>query len=145
MAVSFLRELPVLLLSASRRLTRPSECRTSFDGTPPSHFYGELVKTSEGCEMLDESEHFLRFCDTIREHADRELDPDCIAQLKSVLWAVVSRVGPANPILLLIPRSCCSQGHIGATENGLVFIEDEYILADIVEIACTSPVYSLRG
>jgi len=47
--------------------------------------------------MLDESEHFLRFCDTIREHTDRELDPDYIAQLKSVLWAVVSDFDSANP------------------------------------------------
>ncbi|GAA5998873.1 hypothetical protein JCM5350_007882 [Sporobolomyces pararoseus] len=98
---------------------------TSFDGTPPSHFYGELVKTSEGCEILDDSEHFLRFCDIIRDHADgRELEPEYVAELKSVLWAI---------------------GHIGACENGLMFIEDEFILPDIVEIACTSPVYSLRG
>ncbi|GAA5902766.1 TORC2 complex subunit TSC11 [Sporobolomyces salmoneus] len=98
---------------------------TTFDGTPPSHFYGELVRTSEGCEILDDSEHFLRFCDIIRDHADeRDFEPSYIAQLKSVLWAV---------------------GHIGSTENGLMFIEDEFILPDIVEIACTSPVYSLRG
>ncbi|GAA5852982.1 hypothetical protein JCM3766R1_000033, partial [Sporobolomyces carnicolor] len=98
---------------------------SSFDGTPPPHFYGELVKTIEGCEILAESEHFLKFCDVIRDHADgRELEPVFIARLKSVLWAV---------------------GHIGSTENGLALIEEEFILPDIVEIACTSPVYSLRG
>ncbi|GAA5937590.1 TORC2 complex subunit TSC11 [Sporobolomyces koalae] len=97
---------------------------TLFDGTPPSHFYGELVKTAEGCDILEDSGHFLRFCDVIRQHAEHDLDPDYIAQLKSVLWAV---------------------GHIGSVENGLMFLEDELILADIVEIACTSPVYSLRG
>ncbi|GAA5961649.1 hypothetical protein JCM3765_000463 [Sporobolomyces pararoseus] len=98
---------------------------TTFDGTPPPHFYGELVKTSEGCEILDDSEHFLRFCDIVRDHADgRELEAEYIAELKSVLWAI---------------------GHIGACENGLMFIEEEFILPDIVEIACTSPVYSLRG
>ncbi|GAA6063262.1 hypothetical protein JCM10212_004996 [Sporobolomyces blumeae] len=97
---------------------------TNFDGTPPPHFYGQLVKTIEGCEILEDSGHFIRFCDLIRQHADLCLEPDYIVQLKSVLWAV---------------------GHIGSSENGLMLIEDEFILPDIVEIACASPIYSIRG
>ncbi|GAA5918699.1 hypothetical protein JCM1841_006247 [Sporobolomyces salmonicolor] len=113
-----------LSLAAVLKVDGGALASTTFDGTPPPHFYGELVKTQEGCEILDESGHFTRFAEIIREHAERELDSEFVAQLKSVLWAV---------------------GHIGSSERGLPFLDDEFILTDMVEIASTSPVYSLRG
>ncbi|GAA5917264.1 hypothetical protein JCM5296_000314 [Sporobolomyces johnsonii] len=113
-----------LSLAAVLKVDGGALASPTFDGTPPSHFYGELVKTQEGCQILDDSGHFTRFAEIIREHAERELDGEFVAQLKSVLWAV---------------------GHIGSSERGLPFLDDEFILTDIVEIASTSPVYSLRG
>lgn len=64
--------------------------RTSFNGTPPAHFYGELVRTEEGCQILEDSGHFPEFADFIREHGLEDFDSEIIAKLKSVLWAVVS-------------------------------------------------------
>ncbi|KAI5479428.1 cytosolic regulator Pianissimo [Pseudohyphozyma bogoriensis] len=98
--------------------------RTPFDGTPPPHFYGELVKTPEGCEILADSGHFPLFADFIQQHGLEDEDVEVISKLKSVLWAV---------------------GHVGASPGGLPFLEDEYIVQSIVEIAEDSPVYSLRG
>lgn len=114
------RELAVGTLPHSGEgVTKPS-----FDGRAPPHFYGELVKTEEGCDILDHSEHFAVFVDYIREHGLEDDDAAIIGRLKSCLWAV---------------------GHIGASSGGLPFLESEYIVQSIVEIAETSPVYSLRG
>lgn len=61
----------------------------SFDGTPSPHFYGELVKTDEGCQILEASGHFAEFSTFIRQHGLEDSDSDVIARLKSVLWAIV--------------------------------------------------------
>jgi hypothetical protein len=60
-----------------------------FDGTPPPHFYGELVKTDEGCDILRDSGHFDDFAAIISLHAESDFDQEFIETLKSVLWAVV--------------------------------------------------------
>lgn len=58
----------------------------------PLHFYGELVKTAEGRMILEAKGHFGQFVDVIRTHGMESSDLEVIAKLKSVLWAVVSRV-----------------------------------------------------
>lgn len=84
----------ICLLSADtvihRRSTISGFCSRRFDGTPPPHFYGELVKTDEGCDMLEDCGHFSEFAEFIRENMYEDQDADTVAQLKSVLWAVVS-------------------------------------------------------
>ncbi|KAM0790272.1 hypothetical protein ACM66B_005576 [Microbotryomycetes sp. NB124-2] len=90
----------------------------------PPHFYGELVKTEEGCNVLDASGHFAEFAEYLRQHAMEDFDEDVIFKLKSVLWAV---------------------GHVGSTDGGLEFLDQEDILETIVDIAEESPVFSLRG
>ena len=65
--------------------------RQTFDGTTPPHFYGELAKTEEGCQLLREKGHFREFADFVREHKHEKQDPATIAKLKSVLWALVSK------------------------------------------------------
>ncbi|GEM10208.1 cytosolic regulator Pianissimo [Rhodotorula toruloides] len=95
-----------------------------FDGTPPPHFYGELVKTDEGCDILRDSGHFDDFAAIISLHAESDFDQEFIETLKSVLWAV---------------------GHIGSSAAGLMLLDDFDVLADIVQIAAFSPIYSLRG
>lgn len=74
---------------ASHRVTNWVGRSGAFDGTAPPHFYGELVKTDEGCDMLEESGHFPEFADFIRQHGLEDFDPEIIDKLKSVLWAVV--------------------------------------------------------
>ncbi|BGP18107.1 hypothetical protein JCM10213v2_006158 [Rhodosporidiobolus nylandii] len=117
-------ELELALAAALKTDGGLREPSSTFDGTPPSHFYGELVKTAEGCEILHESGHFQQFAEVIQQHAEVELDEPYIMTLKSVLWAV---------------------GHIGSTADGLALLDDEGVLTDMVQIAAFSPVYSLRG
>ncbi|KAF9533164.1 Rapamycin-insensitive companion of mTOR, N-term-domain-containing protein [Crepidotus variabilis] len=95
-----------------------------FDGTVPSHFYGEMAKTELGCQVLQEKGHFTEFAEFIRQHNHESEDIDLILKLKSILWAV---------------------GHIGSTEGGLHFLEEEEIIPVILEIAEESPIPALRG
>ncbi|KAI9321769.1 Rapamycin-insensitive companion of mTOR, middle domain-containing protein [Dichotomocladium elegans] len=94
------------------------------DGLTPPHFYGELTKTEEGCNLLREKGHFQYFAKYIRSCALENLDAEVFQQLKAVLWAV---------------------GNIGSTRNGLPFLEEEDIVKDIVWIAEHSEVLSLKG
>ncbi|CED82219.1 ste16 protein [Phaffia rhodozyma] len=96
----------------------------AFDGTVPAHFYGELVKTAEGCQMLREQGHFGEFAEFVRQNGMECVDSDVINKLKSVLWAV---------------------GHIGSTRGGFPFLEEEDLLEVIVDIAEQSSVLSVRG
>lgn len=63
--------------------------RTSLSSSVPSHFYGELVKTPEGCQILEEKGHFLDFADFIRDSGLENQDLEGLLRLKSILWAVV--------------------------------------------------------
>ncbi|KIM25763.1 hypothetical protein M408DRAFT_203761 [Serendipita vermifera MAFF 305830] len=95
-----------------------------FDGIAPPHFYGEMVKTELGCQVLHDKGHFSDFTHFIRQHGYDSDDSDIILRLKSVLWAV---------------------GNIGATEKGIPFLEEEDIIPHIVDMASSSPVLSVRG
>ncbi|KAG9304658.1 hypothetical protein G9A89_020222 [Geosiphon pyriformis] len=96
----------------------------TFDGTTPPHFYGELAKTEEGCQLLRERGHFREFARFVREHGMERRDSSIVSKLKSVLWAL---------------------GNIGASKSGLPFLEEENIIKDIVHIAENSEILSLKG
>ncbi|KAG0139923.1 hypothetical protein CROQUDRAFT_111390 [Cronartium quercuum f. sp. fusiforme G11] len=100
------------------------ELIASANGTPPPHFYGELVKTSEGRDLLKSKGHFRAFIDTIRQHGLEEKDLELIAKLKTALWAI---------------------GNIGSSVGGLAFLEADSVVDDIAGIAETSNVFSVRG
>jgi rapamycin-insensitive companion of mTOR len=100
------------------------ETRQPGDGWTPPHFYGELTRTEEGCMLMKEKGHFQLFANYIREHAMDNRDPEVILRLKATLWAV---------------------GNIGATRNGLPFLEEEDIVKDIVHMAEKCDVLSLKG
>ncbi|KAM3580575.1 hypothetical protein VKS41_007236 [Umbelopsis sp. WA50703] len=100
------------------------ETRQPGDGWTPPHFYGELTRTEEGCMLMKEKGHFQLFANYIREHAMDNRDPEVILRLKATLWAV---------------------GNIGATRNGLPFLEEEDIVKDIVNMAEKCDVLSLKG
>ncbi|KAI8987675.1 Rapamycin-insensitive companion of mTOR, N-term-domain-containing protein [Mycotypha africana] len=96
------------------------------DGLSPPHFYGELTKTEEGCNLLREKGHFRLFADYVRNSSSNKFKESdtSLSQLKAVLWAL---------------------GNIGATKNGLPFLEEENVIKDIVEMAETSEILSLKG
>ncbi|KAK5821402.1 Rapamycin-insensitive companion of mTOR, N-term-domain-containing protein [Linnemannia elongata] len=89
-----------------------------------SHFYGELTKTEEGCQLLRAKGHFSDYARYIREHCAECKDPKIIGELKSILWAV---------------------GNIGSTPGGLPFLEDEDLIKYIVGMAERSKILSIKG
>jgi len=89
------------------------------------HFYGQLTKTPQGCELLQRKGHFKLFVDYIRKNSDKSImSSSQNKKLKSVLWAV---------------------GHIGSTKNGISFLIEEGIIKDIIKLAETSTILSIKG
>lgn len=94
------------------------------DGHVPPHFYRELSRTEEGCKLLQDKGHFDEFASTIRDHGMEASDPELITKVKGCLWAV---------------------GNVGSMELGAPFLESCNVVDNIVEIAQSHPILSLRG
>ncbi|GAA5860724.1 hypothetical protein JCM3774_006265 [Rhodotorula dairenensis] len=112
-----------LALAATFSQDEPSTT-PHFDGHPPPHFYGELVRTEEGCKYLRATGHLEDFAAIVSLHEDSDLEADYVVMLKTVLWAL---------------------GHIGSSSPGLLMLDEYDLLTQMVQIAAFSPVYSLRG
>jgi hypothetical protein len=67
-------------------------CRT-YDGTAPSHFFGELTKTAEGCEYLREQDVLGSLASIVRQHGLEGRDQSILTSLKCALWALVGLTG----------------------------------------------------
>jgi hypothetical protein len=90
----------------------------------PPHFYRELTRTREGCKLLSDKGHFDEFASTIREYGMQSDDPEMITKVKGCLWAV---------------------GNVGSMELGAPFLESCDVVNQIVNIAQSHEVMSLRG
>ncbi|KAK3724154.1 hypothetical protein LTR37_001278 [Vermiconidia calcicola] len=90
----------------------------------PPHFYRELTRTAEGCELLKAKGHFEEFAATIQDFAMEDEDPETILKVKGCLWAV---------------------GNVGSMELGAPFLERTDVIKYIVQIAESSQVMTLRG
>ncbi|KAL8897698.1 MAG: hypothetical protein Q9207_007082 [Kuettlingeria erythrocarpa] len=93
-------------------------------GSLPPHFYRELTRTQEGCDLLRDSGHFDDFVATITELWSEDMDLESLVKLKGCLWAV---------------------GNIGSMGLGSTFLEESDIVRVIVKIAEHSQVTTLRG
>lgn len=93
-------------------------------GFVPPHFYRELTRTAEGCELLKAKGHFEEFTATIQDFAMEEDDPETILKVKGCLWAV---------------------GNVGSMELGAPFLEHTDVVKYIVQIAVESQVMTFRG
>ncbi|OQO07825.1 hypothetical protein B0A48_06616 [Cryoendolithus antarcticus] len=93
-------------------------------GYVPPHFYRELTRTVEGCELLRGKSHFEEFAATIQDFCTESSDPEIILKVKGCLWAV---------------------GNVGSMELGAPFLEETDVTKWIVSIAETSEVMTLRG
>lgn len=94
------------------------------DSHVPPHFYRELTRTQEGCRLLSDKGHFEEFVATIREHKMQTSDPEILTKVKGCLWAV---------------------GNVGSMELGAPFLESSDVVEQIIEIAESHEVMSLRG
>lgn len=93
-------------------------------GYVPPHFYRELTRTAEGCELLKAKGHFEEFAATIQDFASESEDAETILKVKGCLWAV---------------------GNVGSMELGAPFLESTEVVKHIVFIAENSQVMTLRG
>ena len=93
-------------------------------GTVPPHFYRELTRTVEGCQLLRDSGHFQAFVLNITDFWSEHEDPEMMLKVKGSLWAV---------------------GNVGSMELGAPFLEETDVVDWIVKIATTSQVMTMRG
>ncbi|KAK7407998.1 hypothetical protein QQX98_009821 [Neonectria punicea] len=94
------------------------------DSHVPPHFYRELTRTQEGCRLLSDKGHFEEFVATIREHGMQTSDAETLTKVKGCLWAV---------------------GNVGSMELGAPFLESSDVVEQIIKIAESHEVMSLRG
>jgi rapamycin-insensitive companion of mTOR len=62
----------------------------AYDSTAPTHFFGELTKTPEGCQMLRERGIVSDFAELVRLNGLEAEDEGVLTNVKTVLWALVS-------------------------------------------------------
>jgi len=98
--------------------------KTQEYGTVPPHFYRELTRTVEGCQLLRDSGHFEAFVAVIRESWAEHEDAETMLKVKGCLWAV---------------------GNVGAMELGAPFLEETDVVLWIVKTATSSQVMTMRG
>lgn len=94
------------------------------DAHVPPHFYRELTRTKEGCKLLRDKGHFEEFATTIRDYGMLSNDPELLLKVKGCLWAV---------------------GNVGSMELGAPFLEESDVIENIVKIAESHEIMSLRG
>ncbi|ODQ79039.1 hypothetical protein BABINDRAFT_162109 [Babjeviella inositovora NRRL Y-12698] len=91
------------------------------------NFFGELVKTDEGCNLLLEQNILERHVSVIRASVPQDfsqLSPADIQLLKASLWVLAN---------------------IGSTSLGVLLLEDHGVIPDIIDICRHSDVWSLKG
>ena len=93
-------------------------------GTVPPHFYRELTRTIEGCQLLKDSGHFEAFATNIQDCWHEHEDAETMLKVKGSLWAV---------------------GNVGSMELGAPFLEETDVVGWIMKIATSSEVLTMRG
>jgi rapamycin-insensitive companion of mTOR len=123
----------VVEASLSRALSHESERPKSILDEPlqrqhlglvPPHFYRELTRTKEGCNLLKDSGHFEAFASTIQDFWAEHEDAETILKVKACLWAV---------------------GNVGSMELGAPFLEDSNVVDCIIKIVESSEIMTMRG
>ncbi|ODV58817.1 TORC2 complex subunit TSC11 ASCRUDRAFT_24924, partial [Ascoidea rubescens DSM 1968] len=90
----------------------------------PHHFFGELVKTEEGNELLSRTTYFQSFVNTINALKDECENMENIIKLKGCLWAV---------------------GHIALSDFAIELVDKSGIIPTIIYICKMSKIWSLKG
>ena len=111
--------------AAERDKSFKENVRDFTHGGVAPHLYGCLARTEEGCQLLRTSGHVHEFVDVVRNtDQDALQSPMMFLQFKACLWAL---------------------GHIGSSETGFPFIEESNVIPDLVRLAETADLFSLRG
>lgn len=113
-----------MVLPEQPKSSTDEQLRSQEYGTVPPHFYRELTRTIEGCQLLRDSGHFDAFVANIRDRWDEHEDSETMLKLKGSLWAV---------------------GNVGSMELGASFLEETDVVGWVVKIATSSEVMTIRG
>ncbi len=113
-----------MLLPEQSKSSTDEQVRSQDYGIVPPHFYRELTRTVEGCQLLRDSGHFDAFVANIRDKWGEHEDSETMLKLKGSLWAV---------------------GNVGSMELGASFLEETDVVGRIVQIATSSEVMTIRG
>ena len=114
----------LLAIPERPKSTNDEHVKSEEYGTVPPHFYRELTRTVEGCQLLRDSGHFDAFVANIRDSWSEHEDLETMLKLKGSLWAV---------------------GNVGSMELGAPFLEETDVVGWIVKIAVSSEVMTMRG
>ena len=114
----------LIVLPEQPKSSADEQVRSQEYGTVPPHFYRELTRTVEGCQLLRDSGHFDAFVANIRDTWDEHEDSETTLKLKGSLWAV---------------------GNVGSMELGASFLEETDVVGWVVKIATSSEVMTTRG
>lgn len=109
---------------ASTHPEQDDAAELSVSGAAPPHFYRELARTAEGCQLLRQKDHFSEFVAIIRDHGLETEDTEMMTKAKGAMWAV---------------------GNVGSMELGAPFLESSDVVELILRVAEGSQVLSMRG
>lgn len=68
----------------------------AYESGAPTHFFGELTKTPEGCQYLREKGVVPELAEVIRVHGMEDSDYEVLNNVKAALWAIVSISADGN-------------------------------------------------
>lgn len=111
----FLKEIAFPLKNLTKKKKKQSDSKSVFLSP---HFYGELAKTSKGCEVLIKHNIVSQLMKSLNENTLKPLE------YRAVLWAL---------------------GHIGSSSGGFALLEKEDFLKSLMKLVDTSPCLSIRG
>ncbi len=114
----------LMVLPERPKSNADEQMRSREYGTVPPHFYRELTRTVEGCQLLRKSRHFDEFVANIQDSWSEHDEPEAMMKLKGSLWAV---------------------GNVGSMELGAPFLEETDVVDCIIKIAMSSEVVTMRG
>lgn len=114
----------LMVLPEQPKSSADEQLRSQEYGTVPPHFYRELTRTVEGCQLLRDSGHFDAFAANIRDTWGEHEDPETVLKLKGSLWAV---------------------GNVGSMDLGASFLDETDVVGWVVRIATSSEVMTTRG
>ncbi|CCH60313.1 hypothetical protein TBLA_0C05170 [Henningerozyma blattae CBS 6284] len=92
----------------------------------PLHLYESLAQTEEGISLITSCGDLIRFMNVVKKYVQEgssNENPRWIVQVKAALW-------------------CC--GFIGSTELGIGLLDNYSIVEDIIQVAYTATVISVR-
>lgn len=105
----------------------------------PYHFFGALVKTSAGVDLLDSSGSFDTFAAPIQAYGKM------IADEEELMFYQDNQQEEIDNVVLQLKAALWAVGNVGSTENGISLLEISGLIDEVNTILVKSLNLSLRG